>query len=168
LIKTGIRVLLFLLLLAALPLPTGAEELPLDKELQQDYQHFLDAIPPEVGELLGEEILTGDLTQSEPALRERGSISAVLSVIAKLTGLSIRENLALLARICGLLLIAATLRTLLVRSEGSLSRAFGFCSALTMLCALLLTQWDALAGLRGIFDTVQNLSVAFLPLMGKN
>lgn len=165
-IKTGIRVLLFLLLLAALPLPTGAEELPLDKELQQDYQHFLDAIPPEVGELLGEEILTGDLTQSEPALRERGSISAVLSVIAKLTGLSIRENLALLARICGLLLIAATLRTLLVRSEGTLSRAFGFCSALTMLCALLLTQWDALAGLRGVFDTVQNLSVAFLPLMG--
>lgn len=165
--KHGIRILLFGVLLTFLTLPAAAEEILITNGgLEEEYATFRDAIPPEIAEILGKEITEGELAHAEQALREHGGLDAVLRSIGRLTGLSIRENLALLARLCALLLFSATLRALFPGRTSGTQGAFSLCAALTTVVAILLSQQARLSQLEGYFDTVKALSVGFLPLMG--
>lgn len=160
--------MLFLFLLLLLTLSAGAEEAPDAKEQwSEDYDAFRGAVPPEVREFLPEEFFSADIAQSEAGVRKGGGVSAVLSAVGKLTGLAIGKNLALLAEICGLLLLSSVFRSLAQGTERKgVGEALSFCSALALACLLLGLQRDRFSALETYFASLRTFCVALLPLMG--
>ena len=161
------RCVFFALLLCFFALPVAAQETELDTaRANEEYGVFLKAIPPEIAELLPESFFSSSLETGEAPLREAGGVSAVFRVIGKLTGLAVGENLALLAKICGLLLLAAVARTLASERGGGVGKAYSFCTTLAMAVLLLSLQRGKMAKLEAFFDTVMALCAALLPMMG--
>ena len=161
------RCVFFALLLCFFALPVAAQETELDTaRANEEYGVFLKAIPPEIAELLPESFFSSSLETGEAPLREAGGVSAVFRVIGKLTGLAVGENLALLAKICGLLLLAAVARTLASERGGGVGKAYSFCTTLAMAVLLLSLQRGKMAKLEAFFNTVMALCAAILPMMG--
>jgi stage III sporulation protein AE len=157
---------LFLCLLSLFSLRTAAQDtLFVTDTLQRDYQSFLESIPPEIAELLPEGFFATDLTTDDTAVSEAGSIHAILRTVGKLTGLTVAENLALFAKICGLLLLAAVFRALGGEKKGEVGRAYTFCCTLSMAVLLLCLQRGKLEKLELFFDTIKKLCTALLPMM---
>ncbi len=161
--KVGTRCALFLFLLLCLSLVVSAES---EQTAKEEYRDFLQAIPPEVQELLPESFLQSPLDEAEGAVSEAGGVNRVFSMLATLTGLSIKGALSLLAQICGLLLLGAVLRALGEREPGGTGDAFRFCSALVLTVSVFVLQRDVFGRMRTYFDTVRGLCLGFLPLMG--
>lgn len=131
----------------------------------EDWQRFLDTIPDEVRDVLPQSFFSGDMALVGEGVREAGTFSAILRVIGRLTGVAIKQNLALLASIAGVLVLAATLGAFFEK-KSSVSRAFDFAACLVtaiLIFALSATRFDEI---RAYFDTVSALCVAILPLMG--
>lgn len=161
------RCVFFALLLCFFTLNAAAEDTALvTDELRGQHADFLESIPPEVAELLPESFFASDPETGDAAIREAGGISSVLRVVGKLTGLAIGENLALLAKICGLLLLAAVFRALAGEKTDGVGKAYRFCTTLAMAVLLLGLQGEKFSKLEAFFDTVRALCVAFLPMMG--
>ena len=163
--KALIRCVLLLILALALAPCAGAEDSSAARA-ESEYQGFLDALPPELVQAMPDSLADMETGEGEEALREAGNVRTVLRTVGKLTGLALRENLALLAGICGLLVLSAVFRALSPDKKGGVGEALSFCSTLC-LCALLLSmQSDRFEQIEVYFDTVKGLSTAFLPLMG--
>ena len=155
------------LLLCFFTLRAAAEDTSLvTDELREDYATFLESIPAEIADLLPESFFYTDPEASEDAVSEAIGISAVLRVLGKVTGLAIGENLALFAKICGLLLLAALFRALAAEKGGEVGRAYAFCTTLAMAILLLTLQRGKFEGLEIFFDTLGTLCTALLPMMG--
>lgn len=162
--------LLVLLLMSLFSVPVSALNSSHGVEIEseaigEDWQHFLDTIPDEVRDVLPESFFSGDMALVGEGVREAGAFSAILRVIGRLTGVAIRQNLALLASIAGVLVLAATLGAFFEK-KSSVSRTFDFVVCLTtviLIFALSATRFDEI---RAYFDTVSALCVAILPLMG--
>ena len=137
-------------------------------EIAGELADFQAAVPPEVAELLPADFFSQDPIAMGESVREASGFSAVLSVIAKLTGLSIRENLALLAKICGLLLLGAIFRALATGGETSpaLGQAISLCTALSLTALLIALQIDRFREITRYFEVMQGVSTALIPLMG--
>lgn len=165
--KALIRCVFFALLLCFFTLTAAAEDgLLVTDELRTQYDTFLESIPPEVRDLLPESFFSAELETGDEAIREAGGIHTVLRVLGKLTGVTVRENLALLAKICALLLLAAVFRALVVGKAGGVGKAYGFCTTLALAVILLGLQRGIFSQLEAFFDTVRALCVAILPMMG--
>lgn len=161
------RCVFFAFFLCFFTLPAAAMETELDTErVNGEYTDFLNSVPPEVAELLPESFFASNLETGEDALREAGSVSAILRVAGKVTGLAVGENLALLAKICGLLLLAAIFRTLANEKGEGVGKAYAFCTTLAMTVLLLGLQHGKMRKLEVFFDTVMALCAALLPMMG--
>lgn len=162
--------LLVLLLMSLFSVPVSALNSSHGVEVEseaigEDWQRFLDTIPDEVRDVLPESFFSGDMALVGEGVREAGAFSAILRVIGRLTGVAIRQNLALLASIAGVLVLAATLGAFFEK-KSSVSRTFDFVVCLTtviLIFALSATRFDEI---RAYFDTVSALCVAILPLMG--
>ena len=146
--------------------PAAEEPSFITEELRESHAAYLESIPPEVAELLPESFFSSGPEAGADAVREAGGITAVTRVIGKLTGLAIGENLALFAKICGLLLLAAVFRALAgSKSEGA-GKAYAFCTTLAMAVLLLGLQRGKFDKLEAFFNTVKALCAALLPMMG--
>lgn len=153
------------ILLCFFTLPAVAEEVPDGtEELGAEYAEFLNSIPNEIKEFLPESFFSEDLNAD--GIQEAGSIAAVMRELGQMTGLAIGENLALLAKICGLLLLAAVFRALASGKTQGVGKAYSFCVTLSMAVLLLGLQRGKFAKLEAFFDTVMALCTALLPMMG--
>ena len=161
------RCVFFAFLVCFFTLRTAAQDVEIvTKEVQKDYNTFLESIPPEVADLLPEGFFSAFTEDSESVVQEMGTMNAILEVVAKLTGLAISENLALLAQICGLLVLAAVFRALASEKNEAVGKAYSFCTTLSMAVLLLALQRGKFAELETFFHTVKVLCTGFLPLMG--
>lgn len=162
-----IRCVFFVCLFCFFLLPAAAQETDLETErANEEYAAFLESVPPEVAELLPDGFLEASLETGEDALREAGSVNAIFRIVGKVTGLAVGENLALLAKICGLLLLAAVFRALASAKNGGAGKAYAFCTTLAMAVLLLGLQREKISKLEAFFDTVMALCAAILPMMG--
>ena len=151
--------------LCALPAAAEAPDVaPESEAVRDELQGFRDAIPPEVAELLPEGFFSDDITAVADATTAAGAFSAVLSVVGRLTGLAVRENLTLLAGICGILCFSALLRA--IADKGGTARAVGFATSLSLSVLLLTLQRDRFAAIAQFFEVLGTLGTAMLPLMG--
>lgn len=165
--KVLIRCVFFVFLLCSFTLTAAAEDgLLVTDELRTQYDTFLESIPSEVRDLLPESFFSAELETGDEAIREAGGINTVLRVLGKLTGLAVRENLSLLAKICALLILAAIFRALVAGKTAGVGKAYGFCTTLALAVILLGLQRGKFSQLEAFFDTVRALCVAILPMMG--
>lgn len=139
---------------------------PESEEVAPYWQAFLEYIPDEVASLLPPEFFTTDPTGAADAVTTASGGRAVLAVIGRMTGLALRENLFLLAQICGVLLISAVFRGMGKGLEGGLGKALSFCGTLTLVVLLFSLQRDRFSQISAFFQILQKLSLAVLPLMG--
>ncbi len=151
----------FLILVSVFALTASAEG-----NAEEQYREFLDAIPEEVADYLPSTLLEATPEDGAEALEKAGDVREILSAVGAITGLAFGKALSLLAKICGLLLLAAVFRSLAPEQKHGAGAAFSFCSTLTLSGLLLALQRDRFAAISTFFDTVRGLSVAFLPLMG--
>ncbi len=164
-----VMLLLFLLLparAATTKEEPAAEGEELSDEIKKEWQDFLDSIPPEVAEKLPDGFFAGDMTAVGDTVREAGSLSAILTWVGELLGLSLQKNARLFAGICGLLLLSAILRGLTDGYGRSAEVAFSVCSAVILFGMILGREGGDLAAISAYFDTVSGLSAALIPLMG--
>lgn len=170
--KVAIWCAFFLLLLCGtgvrISASTAADIAPEAETVKKEYADFVGAIPPEVAALLPSDFFAEDMTVAGEAVREAGAPQAIFGVIGHLTGLAIGENLALLAAVCGILLLSSVFRALQSGSGTSagVGRALSFCATLSLCLAILSLQRARFSQIAAFFETVQTLSVALLPLMG--
>ncbi|MBQ8338921.1 MAG: hypothetical protein IJY16_00545 [Clostridia bacterium] len=167
--KVAKRCGIFLLLLWVFALSVSAAEADMAPEsatVTEEWQGFLDAIPPEIAELLPKGFFSKDPEGAGEAVAEAGSFSAIFDTVLRLTGLSIKEAAGLFARICGVLVLAAVLRSLTEGKGDGTYRAAALCTTAVLALLILRQQRGKMAEIGAYFDTVRGLSVALLPLMG--
>lgn len=160
---------IFLLLLCFFTLTASAADADMEAEsiaVAEEWQDFLDAIPGEIAALLPEGFFAENPEEAGKAVAEVGSFSAIFDTVLRLTGLSIKESVGLFARICGVLVLAAVLRTLTDGKGEGTYRAGAFCTTAVLALLILQQQHGKMAEIGAYFDTVRGLSVALLPLMG--
>ena len=156
----------FALLLCFLALPAAAESALVTDELRGEYAEFLESIPPEVAELLPEGFFNSALGEGRNDIEEAGGIGAVMQAVGKVTGLTIKESVAQLAKICGILLLAAVFRALKKEKNEGVGKAYTFCTTLATAVLLLSEQASKFGKLEAFFHTVKALCAALLPMMG--
>ncbi len=155
-----------LLALSALSVAATDADITAESEaIADELEDFRDAIPPEVAELLPEGFFSGDLTAVADATKEASALSTVLSVVGRLSGLAVSENLSMLASICGVLVLSAIFRAF-AASSGSVGKALSFCTALSLTVLLFSLQKERFSDITRFFSVMQNLGTAMLPLMG--
>ena len=148
---------------------TGEEDGAIDTEaaaIGAEWTAFRDAIPPEVAELLPDAFFSQEMADAAGGIQEATAPQTVLSVVGRLTGLAIGENLALLARICGILVLSAVARAIGNGKEGGLSAVLSFCTTAAMVICLFTLQRVRFSDISTYFKSMQGLCVAVLPLMG--
>ena len=165
--KPLIRCAFFAFFLCFFTLCTAAEEVSLVSDgLRTEHAAFLESIPSEVKDLLPEAFFTAQLETGADAVAEAGGIRAVMRAVGKATGLAFGENLALFAKICGLLLLSAVFRAMAGDKSQGAGKAYAFCTTLAMAVLLFGLQGGKFAKLEAFFDTVKALCAAILPMMG--
>ena len=179
--KVAIRCAIFFILLYALTPVAFAEETDLayDTALADDVaiegaaisgelSDFQAAVSSEVASLLPEGFFSDDPTQMAAGVKEASAPRAVLSVVGRLTGLSLGENLSLLAKICGVLVLSAVFRAMTASSNGAggVGKALSFCATLSLVVVIFSLQRSHFSEISAYFSTVQALSTAMLPMMG--
>ena len=163
--------LFFALLLCPFSVSAAAAENDLETEaaaLSEEMKLFQGAIPPEVAELLPEGFFSEDVTVVGESVSAASAPGAVVAVVGKLTGLTIRENLSLLAKICGILVLSAVFRILAKNKEtgGTVGKALSLCATLSLVLVIFSVQRTRFSEIATYFEVMQTLSVAMLPLMG--
>ena len=167
--KVGTWCAIFLILFSCLSLGAGAEEPDIATEseaIANELADWQNAIPGEVAALLPEGFFSKDITEVAAGVKEASGFSAVLSVIGRLTGLSLGKNLAMLASICGILCLSALFRALSAGQLQGAGRALGFCGSLALAVLLFSQQRDRFHEIEVFFSVMQSLGVAMVPLMG--
>lgn len=160
-----------LLALLLLRFPVGAagetEEPPgVGEEGMTAFDAFRGEIPPEVAEFLPEAFFSQDLTEVSDAVGEAGSVSGIVSLIRQLLGVSLRENLSLLASLAGILVLSAVLRAFASHLDGGTGQAFSFCSVGAMAVLIFRHSLAAIPQLKHYFEMFRTLSASLIPLMG--
>ena len=166
--KTGRRwrCLWVLALLFCLSLPVSAEEGMLP-EMPEEYGAVRDHLPEDVVQALPEGMMSEDLEEQGQALEEMLSPAYWLSMLSQMLERALGGGLASFATLCGLLLLAAVLRTLQssLSSEG-LGRAVHFCSTGAIFASLLHLQYTQLEAVAQFFERLHALMLAMIPVGG--
>ena len=169
--KKGMVFLALALLLAltlSLPILAEVEGGPGDvgEEIKGEWGAFCAEIPQEIADLLPSDFFSENMESVGQGVREISTPRAIFRTVGRFFGVTLSGGLALFARLCGIVLLAATLRA----ASGEKKRGVG--EALTLLCTLVVV-WMLFAGegtnfsyMERFFDTVRALCVALVPLMG--
>ncbi len=172
--KKGFRIMLRLvLLLCLLPLivfSARAEEVSPSEETDRvpsEFSDLLEALPEELLDLLPDEIFSQNTSDVGEAARQISDFSYLLRTLLSLVGLNLGSCAKTLASVCGLLILSAILRALRASiGNERLGAAFALCSTLAVTLALLRESYLPLSGMMDYFQTLGNLTLATIPLMG--
>ena len=178
--KVAIRCVFLAILLYVMTPAAFAEELELDADIDleraaiaDEIAGFQTAIPDEVATLLPEDFFSEELSQVENGIKQASAPGAVLSVVGRLTGLSLRENVALLARICGILILSAVFRAMTAGAFASpsntasgMGKALSFCATASLVVVIFSLQRSRFSEISTYFSAMRTLAAGMLPMMG--
>jgi stage III sporulation protein AE len=136
-------------------------------QVEGEYRAFLDAIPPEVAELLPEGFFSERFAERADAIEEISAPAAVLSALGRVTGITLSDALSLLARICGILVLSAVFRLASASEEGEgAAKALSFFATVSLVLMIFATQTPQFDKIFSYFSALRALAVALLPMMG--
>ena len=172
--KKATTCLTFCMLFAFLLCPVcasaeGAADLETEAAaVAEEWREWQNAIPPEVAALLPEGFFSERIEEVEASVAEAGATATVLAVIGRMTGMTVGENLSLLAGICGILVLSAVLRALVKNGEtaSAIGSALSFCATLSLCLAVFSLMRARFTALASYFAVMKDLGGAMLPLMG--
>ena len=156
----GIAVVL--LLLIGLCVPVCAESNVNYSTLPDEYTALEDCLPEGLGSLLPDGLFSSDAQDVQTALSQLTSFSGLASLILDTVGMHLSESGALLASVCGLLLLCGMMR--------ALGSAWGmqWASVAPRICLLAAVVGAGYAAIRAMveyFSALQTLMNGLLPMM---
>ena len=144
----------------------GEGETDVEAAAREEWSAFCAGLPDDVKNLLPAGFGDADPAVSDAAVKEAVTLPGLLNMIAAFFGANIGKNAALLARICGMLVLVALFRALAGGASPTLENALSLCSVLAM-TGLLLTGGAAdVQAIGAYFQTVRGVCLSLLPLMG--
>ena len=167
--RTVFFCLALLILLLAFVLPVGAEGAQTSGEseaIAEEWEAFQAAIPPEVQDLLPRDFFSQDMTLVAKGVQEASTLSAILRAVGQVMGVTLTQNLALLAKLCGILVLSATFRAAVGERKNGTEGAISLVSVLAITLMLFAGEGTRFSQMEQFFGTVRALCVALIPLMG--
>ncbi len=159
------------MLLPLLLLPVSAEDTEAGLEVESaeiadEWEAFKAAIPAEIVDLLPEGFFSADMAVVGESVSEAGTLTAIFRAVGQITGVTVAENLALLAKICGILVLSATFRAAVEERKSEAGAAVSLISVLAITVMLFAGEETRFASIARFFETVRALSLSLVPLMG--
>ena len=130
--------------------------------LPEQYVALEDCIPETVASLLPEGLFSSDVGEVRTALGQLTSFSGLLGLLLELYGLRFGQSAALLASICGLILLCGMMRSL--GKAQSLPWA-SLAPRLRLFGAVATAGYTAVDAMVSYFDTLRTLMGGLVPLM---
>lgn len=159
-----VLLLLFMLPVSAQSTETGVEAE--SEQIKKEWEAFCGEIPREIADLLPQEFFSEDMVAVGDSVREGSTLTAVFRTVGELTGVALAKNLALLAKICGILVLSATFRTLTLGGKSGTGAAVSLVAVLAITVMLFGDSTKRFGEIEGFFDTVRALCLSLIPLMG--
>ncbi len=159
----GILTVVTVLLAGCLSVSATEEEMA--ETLPAAYGELEEVIPPEISDLLPEQMFSRDPQQALEAAETVTRPAYFLRVVLEMTGLYMGEIITLMVTLMGLLLLSALLRHLkdiLPRS----GEGFGFCLRLCMYTVMVTRAGEMLSWVETYFERLGTLMNAMIPVMG--
>ena len=135
-------------------------------EISEEWGAFRDVIPPEVADLLPKDFFSDRMEEVGGSVRESATPAAIFRTVFRFFGLTLAENLALLAKLCGILVLSATFRATVGESKSGAAPAVSLVAVLAIVLMLFAGEDTKFSQMESFFDTVRGLCVALIPLMG--
>ena len=167
--RTVFFCLALLILLLAFVLPVGAEGAQTSgesEEIVEEWEAFQAAIPPEVQDLLPRDFFSQDMTLVAKGVQEASTLSAILRAVGQVMGVTLTQNLALLAKLCGILVLAATFRAAVGERKNGTEGAISLVTVLAITLMLFAGEETKFSQMEQFFDTVRTVCLSLIPLMG--
>ena len=152
-------------LLTVAQLPATAETNAMG--MPEGYTELPSLLPEGAEELLPDGIDSEDPQEAGDALARLTSPEELLRLVIRMTGIEIGGALRLLAKLCGLLMLAAVFSAI-GKSIGSsaLAETARFCTTTVIFAAIIHTQSEHLQGVVAYFERLSSLMSAMIPMMG--
>ena len=159
-------VLLAVLLWVALcPFQAAAEEAEA-VTMPSAYGDLVDAIPPELSELLPDGLFSEDVEEAITAATELTDWRYLLNTLMSAVGLHLDGAVRLFCVLMGLILIAAVCGRLRDGLGGGSGELFGFCLRLALYTAMILQTAGMVETVTRYFDRLITLTGGMIPVMG--
>lgn len=162
-------VLFFILTLASGVLPASADGTSeiLDEQMPEEFFELLENIPQDLADLLPAELFSSERGDVGEAVTQMSDFGYLLQTLLSLVGANLGHCLALLASVCGLLILSSVAHTLRTSFKSErIGQAFSFCSTLVILLSLFSQSYRCLESVTGYFSLLGKVSAACVPLMG--
>ncbi len=158
-------VIVSLMILTFLLSPTvNAEE---TGNIGKEYEEMLGSLPNDVAELLPEKLFSQNADEVAEGAKTALSFSYILNVIFRVLGLNIESALKLLAKILGVLVLAAIMNTVKTSfSSPSVSSAFSVCSSCAVFLTAVAAQTEIVKSVSEFFSRLCIFTNTLLPLGG--
>ena len=157
------------LLLIALMCITIAAEEETDTltQLPSEYTDLLDSLPEEIVDLLPPSLFSSSSEEVGAGTGEMADLSYLLQAVLSLVGLRLGDCAKLLAATVGLLLLSAICNAIKTafRTE-SIARTISFLSSLIITLSILSVGYQSIRTVTSYFETLSDITVALIPLMG--
>jgi len=142
----------------------GAEE---QKDIPLEFDAVVEELPNEIAQQLPEGIWGDTAEQVDEALREFWQAESWIGLLWNAMGAHIGQASALLATLCGLLILSALFGTIrgALLSDG-VGRVLGFCNTCVMFTLIIRLQWGALEKVSQYFERLLSLMGGMIPVMG--
>ncbi|MBR3863001.1 MAG: hypothetical protein IKM42_05030 [Clostridia bacterium] len=157
------------ILLLAFALPVGAEGAQVSGEsveIAEEWEAFRAAIPPEVQDLLPRDFFSQDMTLVAKGVQEASTLRVILRAVGQTTGVTLTQNFALLAKLCGILVLSATFRAAVGDRKNEIGGAISLVAVLAITLMFFAGEGTRFSQMEQFFGTVRALCVALIPLMG--
>lgn len=133
--------------------------------LPKEYYDAIESLPPEISDNLPADIYSESSEKVAEGLSKMLSADYFVNMLGNIVSLEISSSVALLGKLCGVILISAIFATLKSSiSSEALSRAFGFCSTCTLFGVIAQTFILQIELLASFFERLNSLMVSFVPI----
>lgn len=167
-LRVWLGLTLLCLLLAGGVVSAGADEEPPTEAvtLPPEYADLESCIPPDLSEILPEELFSQNTEEALAAAEEMSDWQFLLDAILSAVGLRLGDALGLLCRLVGLILIAAVCGRVRDCLNGGGGELFGFCLRLALYTAIVLQMAGMVEAVQAFFTQLSTLMGGMIPVMG--
>ena len=137
-----------------------------DAQIGAAWGELVGALPPEVVAYLPEGFFEADMERVGAGVEQASTLTSILGVVGELTGITLTQSLALLARLVGVLVLCATFRAAIGEQGGGTGAAITLVFSFSVVLLLTAGQGERFVQIERFFDTVRVLCLSLIPLMG--
>ena len=134
-------------------------------EIPKGYYDAIDRLPNEISDKLPEGIYSDNIDEVKNSAEELMSAEYLFSFFSELLSTDIGEAIALLGKICGLLVLSSVFSAIKTSiTSSALAAAFEFCTTCSLFAAfvsMLITQINAVSL---FFERLNSLMLGFIPI----